>query len=342
MFSDMTVGLDIGYGVVKAVTASNVITFPSVLGHAREIKYSLEKIAQEHPGDQITDDEGTWFVGDLALSQLPSGGLLRLQGRTANKDSLGNQFRVRMAKVALGKLIMGKTGGEVIHIKIATGLPVDHMREAQALKDCLLGQHHVLTDMTDFVANVTEVMVMPQPYGTIYSQTLLPGGELNRAHQHERTGVCDVGTYTVDIALDQNLEYIDSASGSVESGVYTAQERITAMLEAEYGEKPLYSDVERVLRTGKYKAFGEQVDYSQEVQGFLEPLRSATLNLLNTKWKAGSAVDVIYLSGGGADLVFDEVLAAYRQTVKVPHPQLANARGYLSYAEFVAAQPDRL
>lgn len=36
--SAVTMGLDIGYGVVKAVTADQIVTFPSVMGHAREIK----------------------------------------------------------------------------------------------------------------------------------------------------------------------------------------------------------------------------------------------------------------------------------------------------------------
>jgi len=83
--SVLTIGLDIGYGVVKAVTDDQIVTFPSVMGHAREIKFQQEEIAKRHPGDQIRDDDGTWFVGDLALSQLPTGELLRLRGRTANE-----------------------------------------------------------------------------------------------------------------------------------------------------------------------------------------------------------------------------------------------------------------
>src|SRR3990172_2647024 len=35
----LTLGLDIGYGVVKAVTDEAAITLPSVMGHAREIKF---------------------------------------------------------------------------------------------------------------------------------------------------------------------------------------------------------------------------------------------------------------------------------------------------------------
>jgi len=165
--SVVTVGLDIGYGVVKAITDSQVITFPSVMGHAREIKFQQEEITARYPGDQITDDEGEWFVGELALSQLPPGELLRLRGRTANENTMGNAFRLRLAKVAIGKLLNGLWNRDVVHIRVSTGLPVDHMRDAADLKKALLGQHLIKTDTAEIVANVDEVMVMPQPYGSV-------------------------------------------------------------------------------------------------------------------------------------------------------------------------------
>ena len=54
----LTIGLDIGYGVVKAVTDTASIAFPSVMGHAREIKFQQETIQQKYPGDQISDEQG--------------------------------------------------------------------------------------------------------------------------------------------------------------------------------------------------------------------------------------------------------------------------------------------
>jgi len=226
----VTLGLDIGYGVVKVVTNEGAFAFPSVMGHAREIKFQQDEIAKRHPGDQITDDDGAWFVGDLALAQLPPGELLRLRGRTANEKTMGNSFRQRLAKVAIGKLVSGVWGRDVVHLRIATGLPVDHMRDAGELKEALLGQHLIQTDSCEVIANVTEVIVMPQPYGSAYSQILTHAGEINVYHTYMRTGIVDVGTYTVDIALDDDGEFVDAESGSVESGVYTAQERISAML----------------------------------------------------------------------------------------------------------------
>ncbi len=147
-----------------------------------------------------------------------------------------------------------------------------------------------------------------------------------------------MGTYTVDLALDDDGMYIDAESGSIESGVYTAQERIAAALERDYRQKMPFKIVEEVLRTGCFRASGEQVDYSSEVQAALEPLRSATLSLMGEKWKAGQTVHVIYLSGGGAELVYDVVSAAYRQTRLVKQAQIANARGYVNYAYFKARQ----
>ncbi len=334
----VTVGLDIGYGVVKVVTNDGEFAFPSVMGHAREIKFQQDTIQQKYPGDQITDDEGTWFVGDLALTQLPPGELLRLRGRTANEKTMGNTFRQRLAKVAIGKLAQGVWGRDAVHLKIATGLPVDHMRDAAHLKEALLGRHLIQTDSCEVVANVTDVIVMPQPYGSAYSQMLTPAGEVNVYHTYMRTGIVDVGTYTVDIALDDDGEFVDSESGSVEGGVYTAQERISAMLERDYREKMPYKIIEQVLRTGIFTASGKPISYSEEVEEALSPLRSATLNLMSEKWQRGTTVDVIYLSGGGAELVYEQVIEAYPQTKLVPQAQMANARGYLYYANFISRE----
>ena len=138
--------------------------------------------------------------------------------------------------------------------------------------------------------------------------------------------------------MDDEGEFVDAESGSVESGVYTAQERIAAALERDYREKMPFKIVEEVLRTGIFHANGQPVDYSEIVEEALAPLRSATLNLMSEKWQRGTTVDVVYLSGGGAEPVVEDVREAYPQTALVQDAQLANARGYLNYARFIARQ----
>ncbi len=336
------VGFDAGFGVTKALLSTGSSSsgesdastiFPSVAAHAREIKFRAEQMHDRYPGDQITDDEGDWFMGDLANSQIPPGELLRLRGRTAQNDNLGNAFRLRLAKVALGKLLSPYAKkGDVLHVRIATGLPVDHMRNAHLLKTSLTGPHRITTDQNDFIVNIIEIMCMPQPYGTIYSKMLTPLGEVNNCHVASRTGVADIGTYTVDLALDEKGEYVDARSGSVEAGVWTAQERVASMLEAIYGQKISYRDVENTLRTGCFRAFGESIDFNAEVDEALEPLRSATLTLMSEKWQTGVDIDAIYISGGGASLIEAAIKEAYPKATVVEKAQIANARGYLNYA----------
>jgi plasmid segregation protein ParM len=336
--NQVVMGLDIGYGVTKAVTDADTVFFPSVAGFARELKFQADEISSKYPGDQIADEDGEWFVGDLALSQVPAGQLLFLRGRTADESNMGNVFRARMARVALGKLLAGRKNGEVVHVRIATGLPVDHMRDAGELKKALLGQHRIHTDSADFIANVTEVMVMPQPYGTIYRNQLKPDGELNECHTARTTGVVDVGTYTTDLALDDDGEYIDARSGSVEAGVSTVQDQVAAAFERDYREKPTYRLVESIIRNGCLNVRGQLVSYQDVVKDAVEPLRAPVLTLMSQKWQTGVGVDVIYLSGGGAEIVAPVVKVAYPQAQIVEDAQLANARGYLNYANFAARE----
>lgn len=332
--TELTIGLDVGYGFTKALEASgNSVMFPSVAAHASEIKFRADDIAAKYPGDQITDEDGEWFIGDLAQSQAPNQ-LLTLRGLAADENATGNTFRTRLAKVALGKLLPDQRNGDAIHVRIATGLPVEHMRDAAALKSVLIGQHEISTDLTHFIANVTQVMVMPQPYGTIYANTLTPAGEINPCHTAIRTGVVDIGTFTLDLTLDDNGEYIDTESATRESGVFTAQERIRKALKRDFNYTASQKVIESTLRTGCVRVSGDVQRYDDEVAAALEPLRSATLDLIGATWRQGKNVDVIYVSGGGAALVIDSIKGSYKQAQLVDNAQLANARGYLNYARF--------
>src|SRR5262245_39866544 len=149
--STIKIGLDIGYGDTKAVMPGvEPVIFPSVLGVKQEIRFRGDEIAQRYPGEQLSDDDGDWFVGYAALKHVSTGGLLQLRGRTADSDEL----RLRLMKVALGKLLANIAGnsGDVIQVVISTGLPVGHMGNAGRFKSALLGKHAIMTDQCKFVA----------------------------------------------------------------------------------------------------------------------------------------------------------------------------------------------
>lgn len=328
----VTIGLDIGYGVTKWITDDGKAgSFPSVWGRAKSFKYGEEQTAARFPGDQLTDDDGSWFIGELSLSQHRPEEQRKLRGEKEN----GNAARVRLAKAALGKAFPGRRNGEVVHVIISTGLPVDHMRSgAAALKAALIGTHLISTDETNFVANVTHVYCMPQPYGTLYNGMFTREGEINRCHTSKRTGVVDIGTYTVDIALDDNGVFINSQSGSIEAGVHTIQRAVEELYENEFGQKPTYRDVETIVRTGCVNVYGQPHDFSAELAPLKSDLLEATLSIMSEKWQKATDIDSIRVAGGGAPIVVAPVRTRYSHALLVDDFQLSNAIGYLNYALF--------
>lgn len=331
------IGFDFGFGVTKVVPErGDPIIFPSVQGHAHHLKFQEQDISNKYPGDMLTDDEGDWFMGDLALSQLRTGEILRLRGRSIDEGALGNAFRVRLMKSALSKLYNVRDGN-IIHLSIATGLPVDHMADANSLKEALIGQHKIETNSSSFIANITDCMVMPQPYGTIYNKMLTTKGDVEDCYTYTKTGVVDVGTYTVDATVDDDGEYIDTLSGSAESGVYLVQDVLSSVYERDYRSKPDHKTIEHIIRTGCLRVKGEAVNYKAELAEAVAPLRDATIRLISNKWGNTNQIDVIWLSGGGAALVADDIKRLYPQARLVDDFQTANARGYLNYALFKQA-----
>lgn len=330
------IGLDIGYGHTKAVGNGGSIIFPSVAGLAIDITFNADKLSRENPGDMITDNEGDWFVGALALKQIPQAQRIMLKGRTANDDDFGMDFRIRMMKAALAKLIPHQNR-DVVHVRLSTGLPVDHMRDAALLKEAFIAQHLIQTNNSEFIANVVDVAVMPQPYGTLYGQQLQADGQLNSYYTALRSAVLDVGQFTVDAALDDNGDYINAESGSLEGGVHIVHDRIAAFLNADLRQPASHAQVEQVLRTGYLQVAGDApTDYRAERETAVKGLLNGTIGLMNNLWKNGMDIDVIFIAGGGAELVADAVRKSYRQARVVANAQMSNAIGYRSYALHVA------
>lgn len=325
----LTVGLDIGYGITKATSGSEPITFPSVWGRKGDVTYASTATQTLYTGDDLTDDDGEWWIGEKAQTHVATHKLRDLRSRT------DDEARLRLAKAALGKLPLPAVDpGDTVHMTLATGLPVDHMRSASALKDLFTGQHVIQNDRVHYVANITRVYVMPQPYGTLYRQMLKPDGTLNRHYQFERTGIVDVGTYTIDMILDDDGEYVDARSGSVEAGVHTVYDAIETAYERDQNQKPSYKDVMQGVRTGAIRIRGDLVFFEEVHKKAVKDLAEATLGLAARIWEAGTDIDVIFLTGGGASLIAEAFKQKYPQSEIVEDAPTANAQGYRYFAAF--------
>ncbi|MBK8034686.1 MAG: hypothetical protein IPK17_35325 [Chloroflexi bacterium] len=256
-----------------------------------------------------------------------------MRGRTANEATMGNAFRLRLAKVAIGKLFNGVHNRDAVHIRLATGLPCDHMRDAAELKKALLGTHLVQTDSAEVIANVTEVMVIPQPYGTIYSRTLTPAaisipripscGQACVMWGRTRLTWRSMTTASTSTrrAGAWRAAYSPRRSGSRNHSNGTIARRCPTRSSRTYsgraGSAPaaIWSITARRSRKPSHR-YG-----------------APRCNLLSESGKRGRP-SMVYLSGRRSELVLRDVMSAYPQTQLVKQAQIANAQGYLNYARF--------
>lgn len=328
------VGLDIGYGNIKLVADGHTVKFPSVAGHVRDVRFGAESIARDFPNQQIEHDGYDWWVGDAALVHLSAAEQRRLRGRTTNSDEQGMQFRVLMMKAALAKLFPDVTNGDAIHFHLVTGLPVNHMSQASDLKKVLIGQHPIHTDKTNFVANVIDAAVMPEPRGTMYAFTLNEDGSLNNKYTADTTVVFNGGAVTNDVQYDKNGKFIDTYSASNRTGHHLALERLQIMMEKRYGETPDLNVLETILRNKAIKIQGKLTHFDNEVDESLEPVRTGALQLLTDTINTALTVDRIIVSGGFALSSYEAVQSNYPQSIKSDNPLFDTAQGYFNYSMF--------
>lgn len=332
----MNVGLDIGFGNIKAVFGNESVIFPSVAGARPVLRFAEDELPNQHPSEQIYEGDQPMWVGDLALKHLRAEQQTRLRGRSANNDDTGMEFRVLMMKAALAKLFPGQQEGTTLHLRIATGLPVNHMAQAKSLKARIAGQHLVKTDHTSFVANIVEVAVMPEPRGTMFAFTLNADGKLNKRWTASTTVVFNGGTVTNDVQYDEDGAFIDAKSGSSRTGYHLAQSELIKIIEERFGETPGGAVIESLLKNNHMRVQGQVENLAHEVERALIPTRNGAVQLLADTIETGMTVDCIIVSGGYAMNAgnFKAIADIYPQAIRSENPLFDTAEGYYRWSQF--------
>lgn len=355
------VGIDIGYGFVKAhcvllgavnsrgehqiIHSFDPLLFPSVMMAERAITFMEKEIMQTYPGDTLYESDGTHFVGNLAVSQGRQAMLRSLQGTTNDTDQRGMNFRTRLLKVAIGKFFSGLNGEAQIPLVIGTGLPVDHMGQfREVLREAIRGTGlmEVNTDTCQGVFAIERVFVMPQPYGILYRHTIAEDGKANRKFAEdeiERIGVLDGGQYSVDIIGDRRRGtlFVPTLSGSVDHGMYEAEERLNEAIAADEkrGHGRLRQDkLTEVMQTGSTYIKSQEVSFVKERNEALKPTIEAAKELMEKLWGEGVDLQMILIGGGLGTFLYPMVQDTYTEhEIRMSDtPQLDVSIGYTRFA----------
>ena len=307
----ITIGLDVGYGSVKACASNGQVhQFESITSRVSSIQNG-----EGASPSLLHDTSGAWIVGKDAITygtpqapRIDSSWILDDQYRVLSLHAI-NRFRIKEADLVLG-------------------LPVSsYHRSAPQLKD-------LYTSWGRLGYQLRVLQVLPQPVGTLWdvaydekAQNYLPefGG---------RIGIVDIGSGTVDCIEMNDFKVSWDRRSSEPRGVARAHEFLYAHILERHKVPCTLAEMSKVIADGYVTRFGKQVKLDSAIADAKRQVLIGMKAQMEQLWGNQSQLKRIVFTGGGADFLRAELEKHFpvEQIVVPTDPALANARGYLKFA----------
>lgn len=225
------VGLDLGRRNIKLYTGSKYISFPAVVGEAREMRllnnFGVKAFKGVYTGVEF-------FAGVLAENESEFARQMLVENK-ATEDAL-----------LLALIALHQSG--LTEFDIVTGLPVNtHTQENKdALTHLLLGNHEITVNGVTKKLNIHRVRVAVEGGGAFWSN---PKDGLVR--------IVDGGSKTINYITLNNRKYVDKDSGTLPFGFDTNKSadytQMTNRIAGELGKK--WSENDDVYTVGGEASF---------------------------------------------------------------------------------------
>ncbi len=327
------IGLDIGFGYTKATNGTDFLIFKSVFGDATEMQFREQLLsdADDEQHLQVRLDDRAYFVGELAERQ----SLERYF--TLDQNQFVAEFTRVLALTALSRLADRKNP-----VKLVVGLPIGHYTRFRGdLAEMLNGQHDVGVfnrggDRNDTVVRVTDIRVVPQPFGTVMNLMLNDVGEvIEKGMTRQKIGVVDIGFRTSDFTITDRTRYSERGSMTSDSGISRAFTTIASKLHEKSGvQVELYRMYDAVER-GTIRIHGKRYDLKRITEQAFGQLATRIATEANRLWASDWDIDAIVVTGGGGAILAPYLQPLLKGEVLPIEPgkdsRLNNVRGYCKY-----------
>jgi hypothetical protein len=312
MSKRLIVGLDNGFGQVKAVTSDGrTCKFPSFYAKAAP---SLGVIPDQ---SLVKLPSGDYIVGEAARD-------LGEKASTPGIDSSWiNQPGFQAFALHAFDLLGVKSG------LLITGLSIEYYSYMQdRLKAVVRG-------WADQGYNFNLISTEAQPTGSFWNACLDDNGNFVRAVEQARVGVVDIGAGTLDL-VELNKCDLTQRYKSNPFGVSSAYRDLFLHIMEKHTEGKRMVDMPEAMASGVIKVDGKPVDISREVQRIKKRYAMWVHYSMREAWPQLEVLDIILVTGGGASLIKEDLLNLLDRpadSVLIPeHSDMANAKGYVKYA----------
>lgn len=315
----MRIGLDIGFGEVKAVYPDGGelrgLTFPTAVKHAAAGPAEfLEGMAQV---EEFLYRGRKYVVGKEAVDDAFAS---RTEGFLKTYGPLLAWVAAREAQRRTGERVT----------RVGLGLPLAWMT-AQLRAEMAAAFRGAEVNGVPLLA---APLVFAQGYGA-YADVSMDNDGHRTADAPDDALVVDVGFNTVDVLNVEGGRIARAGSDTLDKcGVSRMCEELQAAVKAKKNIRLTPVEAAAVLRTGRYRVYGCEEDCSAEAGEIVDRYASWLCNELESRWEERiKRAAKLILVGGGAHYLRDRMPGRYRGMLVIPgEPEYANARGFCKLA----------
>lgn len=326
----MISGNDIGYDGQKVVGPFGQFYLPSAVGTVDKARFSL--------GNDNTDiildaGKGQRMVGEAAIRQS------RFLSRKEDRGWITSTEYYHMMCAGFSEM----SSASRVDLDVVTGLPIAfYERDKDQLRSVFLGEHRFCREgRSAQVFRVRSCRVIPQPFGTVFSQAINEKGILqDNIYSTGNVGIIDIGGKTTNLLSVERLEEISDNTGSVNKGAWDAVRAFRVFAESEYPGLEDLKDhqVIQAIINKSQNYYDKILDLTEPVNAILQPMAEAIISEAGTLWNSGALLNSILITGGGALLLGHYIKRQFPHSIIIDDPVYANARGYYRFGLFSARQ----
>lgn len=321
----MILSIDLGYGYTKGVGPDNLhFSFPSVIGTAEDIRFATDLI---HGGEERVVKYKDWrfFYGEQAVLQS------RVQSTIFDRSRVHDDTYKMLFVAALVELTKCRPNAK--RLKVVTGLPVDFFGDRPEVIKSFEGAYRVTADRAIQI-NVDSVFVAPQPFGSLFRELLNEAGKIaNHDIERGRVGIIDVGTFTTDFVVADELRYIQRLSGSARIGWSKVINQVQQALGDMYALELMPHEVDRAVQAQEVRVRGEPLSLEALIRPAVTDIQTAIIARARDLWGAATNLDMILVSGGGGPHLYDAIHNVYPHALLLDNAFWANVEGLYRFGQ---------
>lgn len=296
------ISIDEGNGNTKVVTSKGRFGFQSVYGVSSNMIDDFGGGVFKPNHDYLLDiEDQIYAIGETVYF------------RGVTPVAVHHESRVEdpFYKILFMAALALSLGGSCT-VEPVLSLPPRYYNRKDAVKELLCGDYSFNVfdpkqktwKRHNYIVPYELMKIIPEGMGTVCSMVLnARGGEYPNTDLHKKVvGIVDIGTYTTDLVMLDQLRLVKRGTDSIEQALSRLYEGIKEYADSE-GVTIASYELDKVFKAGYFLKSGNRVPLAPVTHRWAQNLSEAIVAAIRSKWNGGNDVEQIIVTGGGADTI---------------------------------------